>query len=87
MELKGTRNATDTTRLIFDTVNLLFQETLVAVTPKNYNMLKQECPFIQDSYDDFSSKRLQGPLLKELLYFSEFEKDNINEETIELLEP
>lgn len=50
-------------------------------------MLKQECPFIQDSYDDYSSKRLQGPLLKELLYFSEFEKDNINEETIELLEP
>ena len=87
VELKGTRNATDTTRLIFDTVNLLFQETLVPVTPKNYNMLKQECPFIQDSYDDYSSKRLQGPLLKELLYFSEFEKDNINEETIELLEP
>jgi dynein heavy chain len=24
VELKGTRNATDTTRLIFDTVNLLF---------------------------------------------------------------
>jgi len=23
-ELKGTRNATDTTRLIFDTVNILF---------------------------------------------------------------
>jgi len=40
VELKGTRNATDTTRLIFDTVNLLFQETLVPVTPKNYNMLK-----------------------------------------------
>ena len=49
--------------------------------------MKQECPFIEDSYDSYASKQLQGPLLKNLIDFSNGEKDNINEETIELLEP
>jgi len=81
------RNAVDTTRLIFDTVNLLFLEPLDPVTPKSYKMLKQECPFICDSYDAHTGKQLQGPLLQKLLNFSQNEKDNISEETIELLEP
>lgn len=87
VELKGTRNATDTTRLIFDTVNILFQDSMNPVGPRDYNMIKAVTPFIQDSYDDHSSKKLQGPLLKQLIDFSDNEKDNINEETIELLEP
>lgn len=87
VELKGTRNATDTTRLIFDTVNILFQDPLVAVGPRDYNMLKQLTPFIADSYDEWTSKKLQGPLLKQLIEFSDNDKDFINEETIELLEP
>lgn len=33
-ELKGVRNAVDTTRLILDTVNILFQAPLVPVTHK-----------------------------------------------------
>jgi len=87
VELKGTRNATDTTRLIFDTVNILFQDSLNPVGPRDYNMIKAVTPFIQDSYDDHTSRKLQGPLLKQLIDFSDNEKDNINEETIELLEP
>jgi len=87
VELKGTRNATDTTRLIFDTVNLLFLDPMVPVGPREYNMLKQQTPFISDSYDEFTSKKLQGPLLKQLIEFSDNDKDYINEETIELLEP
>jgi dynein heavy chain len=50
-------------------------------------MLKQETPFVKDSYDEFAGKKLQGPFLKQLIDFSNDEKDNINEETIELLEP
>lgn len=87
VELKGTRNATDTTRLIFDTVNILFQDSLNIVAPREYNMLKQMTPFVADSYDEHTSKKLQGPLLKQLFEFSENDKDFINEETIELLEP
>jgi len=87
VELKGTRNATDTTRLIFDTVNILFQDSMNPVGPRDYNMIKAVTPFIQDSYDDHTSRKLQGPLLKQLIDFSDNEKDNINEETIELLEP
>jgi len=50
-------------------------------------MLKQLTPFIADSYDEWTSKKLQGPLLKQLIEFSDNDKDFINEETIELLEP
>lgn len=50
-------------------------------------MIKEETPFIKDSYDEFTVKKLQGNLLKALLEFSENDKDFINEETIELLEP
>jgi len=42
---------------------------------------------VKASYDDYAGKKLQGPLLKQLIDFSENDKDNINEETIELLEP
>jgi dynein heavy chain len=87
VELKGTRNATDTTRFIFDTVNILFQDALVPVGPRDFSMLKVATPFIMDSYDEFTSKKLQGPLLNQLYAFSNNDKDFINEETIELLEP
>ena len=58
VELKGTRNATDTTRLIFDTVNILFQDPMEPVAPREFNMLKQQTPFIADSYDQYTSKKL-----------------------------
>jgi len=43
--------------------------------------------FIEDSYATHTSKLLQQPLLQMLLNFSKDEKDNINPETIEFLEP
>jgi len=87
VELKATRNPSDTTRVIFDTVNILFQQPLDPVSIKEFYITKQNCPFVQDSFDSYTSKNLQGPLLKELQEFSKNERDNINEETIELLEP
>jgi len=45
------------------------------------------CPFIEDSYEAYAKKQLMGPFLVLLKNFSSCEKDNINEETIELLEP
>ena len=75
------------TRIIFDAVQLLFQNPLLPVSEKTYTLKKAPCSFIADSYEECTKKLLSGPFLQELLDFSEFEKDNINEETIELLEP
>ena len=50
--------------------------------------MKQNIEFIQDSFDEYSKNTLiNNKFLQNLLDFSEYEKDNINEETIELLEP
>ena len=87
-ELKGMRQAVDTTRLIMDTIHILFQRPLDPVKPKAMNILKQECPFVGDSFDNCTKTTLASALfLKDLFDFSNNEKDNINEETIELLEP
>jgi dynein heavy chain len=87
-ELKGVRNAVDTTRLILDTVNILFMKPLVSVAPKNMAILKQDIPFVADSFEEYSKATLTNSnFLNNLFDFSSNEKDNINEETIELLEP
>ena len=87
-ELKGVRNAVDTTRLILDTVNILLQKQLVTVVPKNMYIMKQDIPFIADSFEEYAKSTLtNGNFLNSLLDFSTNDKDNINEETIELLEP
>ena len=87
-ELKGVRNAVDTTRLILDTINVLFQKPLVTVAPKNLAILKQEIPFIADSFDEYTKSTLTNQnFLNNLFDFSANDKDNINEETVELLEP
>ena len=74
-------------RIIFDTVNILFMHPLVAVRAHEVEALRKMSPFIKDSYDEYGRQNLLGPLLKQLSDFSVYEKDNINEETIELLEP
>lgn len=87
-ELKGMRNAVDTTRLIMDTVQILFQRSLDPVKMKAMNILKTEIPFVHDSFDNNTKNTLTSPnFLKDLFEFSEKEKDNINEETVELLQP
>lgn len=82
------RQAVDTTRLIMDTVQLLFQRSMDPVKLKSLYILKQEIPFVADSYDNHTKASLTSPtFLKDLFEFSEKEKDNINEETVELLQP
>lgn len=50
--------------------------------------MKQDIPFVADSFDEFSKSTLtNNNFLKSLFDFSANDKDNINEETIELLEP
>jgi dynein heavy chain, axonemal len=87
-ELSGMNNAVDTTRLIMDTIHILFQRSLDPVKPRSLTILKTDIPFICDSFDNHSKMTLKSSVfLKDLLDFSNNDKDNINEETIELLEP
>lgn len=51
-------------------------------------IMKQNIDFIADSFEEYTKTTLiNSNFLKNLLDFSTNEKDNINEETIELLEP
>jgi len=51
-------------------------------------ILKADIPFIADSFDEYAKATLiNANFLKNLMEFSTNDKDNINEETIELLEP
>lgn len=80
--------ATDTTRLIMDTIHILFQRSMDPVKPRNLVILKQEIPFVNDSFDNHCKATLKSStFLKDLVEFSNNSKDDINEETIELLEP
>merc|ERR1719443_1927609 len=77
-ELKGMRQAVDTTRLIMDTVQILFQRAMDPVKLKSLLILKTEIPFVADSYDNNTKSTLTSPtFLKDLFEFSEKEKDNI----------
>ena len=50
--------------------------------------MKNTGQFIGDSYEEFTKATLINSKFLNMLYeFSDSEKDNINEETIELLEP
>jgi dynein heavy chain len=82
------RNAVDTTRLIMDTIHVLFMRPLDPVKPRSLKILKQDNPFMNDSFDLHTKVTLSNAnFLKDLFDFSNNQKDNINEETIELLEP
>jgi dynein heavy chain len=87
-ELSKMRQAVDTTRLIMDTVQILFQRPMDPVKPKGLFILKQDISFVADSFENNTRASLtSSTFLKDLFDFSENEKDNINEETVEFLEP
>ena len=92
-ELKTSNKPVDTTKLIMDTIHILFQRHLDPVKPKadgGMLILKVNTPFVADSYDGTAGTKTtlsSAKFLTDLLDFSNLEKDNINEETIELLHP
>lgn len=82
------RQAVSTTRLIMDAVQILFQRPMDPVKLKTLQILKKDILFVGDSYDNGTELTLKSPtFLKDLFEFSEKEKDNINEETVEFLQP
>lgn len=81
------RNPNAMVRIIFDCVNILFKRGLEPVSALAIVIDKKDAAFITDSFLEHGSKTMNGPFLPDLLQFSSYEKDQINEETIELLEP
>jgi dynein heavy chain len=87
-ELKTMKSPSDIIRLIFDGVSLLFMGPVCPVKPEPKTMNKVTTDFIHDSYDEFGKAvMLDSNFLKNLILFNKEERDNINDETCELLMP
>ena len=74
-------------RLVFDCVLILFKKDVERVTPDTLTVAKQDVPFLSPSATQASQLMADSSFLKNLFHFGTVEKDLINEETIELLEP
>lgn len=87
-ELGGMKMATDTTRVIMDAIQILFQRSMDQTKEHQFTIMKKQIRFTKDSYDEHTKLTLQNQnFLKDVMEFSNNQKDNINEETIELLQP
>jgi dynein heavy chain len=87
-ELKTTRNPTSIVRLVFDGVLILQHLPIVPTKEETITVSREKIPFIHDCFDEISKSTLLTDVnfLKKLRDFSQFERDNINDETCELLE-
>merc|ERR550514_821501 len=88
-ELKTMKSLSDIIKLITDGLVILFMGQLVPVKPAQMTMNKVTIDFIQDSYDVYGRNVTFGnsDFLKNLMYFNAHTRDDINDETCELLLP
>ncbi|VUZ94664.1 dynein heavy chain, putative [Plasmodium vivax] len=87
-ELKSMKTPSDIIRIVFDGVLILLQGKLKEPKISVKYVNKQHVEFIQDSFDEYAKPLMADIRFLNLLFdFSKNEKDNINEETIELLKP
>merc|ERR1719506_1678140 len=88
VDLKANNKPVDIIKLTFDGLMIVQSKPVVPVqaAPKLINKL--EVPFLADSFDEFSRKELSNiNFLPELMDFAENDKDTLNDEICELLEP
>lgn len=90
-ELKKIPNPTDIIKLVFDCVCILKHHPLNRVEMAQINIgigrEREVSDFIRDSYDLAKVMIADIGFIKSIRHFGSYEKDNINEETIELLSP
>jgi dynein heavy chain len=87
-ELKTMKSPSDIIRLIMDGVLILFMCPICSVKPEKKTMNKQEVDFIHDSYDEFGKPVMSDmKFLPNLIDFNSKKRDDINDETCELLLP
>ena len=78
----------DLIKRIMDCVSILLQKPLVKVEGMDIVVNKEPQKFIKDSYKEYSLKMMSSTsFIPDLMNFSSSKKDEINEETMELLEP
>eukprot|EP00927_Polykrikos_kofoidii_P046386 TRINITY_DN40623_c0_g2_i1.p1 TRINITY_DN40623_c0_g2~~TRINITY_DN40623_c0_g2_i1.p1 ORF type:complete len:3637 (-),score=783.39 TRINITY_DN40623_c0_g2_i1:390-10571(-) len=88
VEIKANQKPVDIIKLVFDGLLILQNKPVNPVTFRPVLINKVEKEFICDSYDDFAKKELQDmDFLKNILLFARYDKDAINDETCELLDP
>jgi dynein heavy chain len=86
-EIKKLAKPASIIRLVFDCVLILFKRNIEPVKPDTILVNKQDVPFLSPSSDQAQLLMSDTSFLKNLFHFGTVEKDLINEETIELLEP
>ena len=88
VEIKTNRKPLDIIKLVFDGVLLLFQRPLNPVRPTMLNVKRSELPFIETSFVPHGQSMVSDTqFLSRVIAFSRIGKDQINEETVELLLP
>ncbi|KAF0689476.1 Aste57867_19083 [Aphanomyces stellatus] len=87
-ELKKLAKPGDIIKLIFDCVAILQMYPVIKVEKSQITINKKSMDFLLDSYGIVKQGMLSDTrFLQHVFHFSKFEKDNINDETIELLMP
>jgi dynein heavy chain len=91
-ELKKLPKPSDIIKLVFDCVSILRMQPMAKVEKAPVTMGigkdKETFMFLQNSYTIIKAGMLtDAHFLKSLFYFSQHEKDNMNEETMELIAP
>ena len=82
-EVKNLKKPADIIRCIFDTVIILFMRPLAPLVQADVNIKKRQFEFIAPSWDE-AKKLMSDDFLKRL---QQFNKDAVNEETVELMKP
>ena len=91
-EVKKLGKPSDIIKLVFDLVGLLKMEKMVKTETAEITMgigkEKRTFGFIKDSFKNMQGGMLaDSSFLKNIFYFSKYEKDMINDETIEFMQP
>lgn len=66
-EIRAIRRPKDIVKIIFDCVNILFQQPLDPVTPKEVEVNRGYHPFITDSFENHANKNMNAQFLPNLL--------------------
>eukprot|EP00931_Biecheleriopsis_adriatica_P036383 TRINITY_DN2095_c0_g1_i5.p1 TRINITY_DN2095_c0_g1~~TRINITY_DN2095_c0_g1_i5.p1 ORF type:complete len:4649 (-),score=1173.32 TRINITY_DN2095_c0_g1_i5:61-14007(-) len=87
-EIKTNNKPVDIIKLTFDGLMIIQGKPVVPVKTEERFINKVTAPFLADSYEDVAKKEVNDMnFLNNLLDFAANEKDNINDETCELLDP
>eukprot|EP00928_Gymnodinium_smaydae_P031098 TRINITY_DN22944_c0_g2_i2.p1 TRINITY_DN22944_c0_g2~~TRINITY_DN22944_c0_g2_i2.p1 ORF type:complete len:3465 (-),score=972.42 TRINITY_DN22944_c0_g2_i2:18-9410(-) len=88
VEIKTNNKPVDIIKLVFDGLQILQSKPVLPTKVEERFINKITAPFIADSYDEYAKKDLNDiRFLDNILSFAANEKDSINDETCELLEP